>query len=50
MGDVSARVVKIGGSAIYSCAGAIEVLWIAERLGRDIPNPVRGTRRASSIG
>ena len=33
MGDVAARVVKIGGSAIYSCASAIEVLWVAEQLG-----------------
>ena len=33
MSDVSGRIVKIGGSAIYSCAGAIEVLWIAEQLG-----------------
>lgn len=32
MGDVSARIVGIGGNAIHSCAGAIEVLWIAENL------------------
>ena len=32
MGGVSRRIVNIGSGVIQSCAGAIEVLWVAEKL------------------
>ncbi len=34
MGSVSTRIVDISISSIHSCAGAIEVLWVAENLDR----------------